>query len=112
MPLYPARALERAMKIREVITRAMSGKITWIETAEIVRIYLYSLRRGRNVRLDWRPQDGICAGHRTRRGWLYDDGIYARVWVSAVWSKNSKDVVGTRKTLGPDPIRPHMFLGG
>jgi hypothetical protein len=27
MPLYPARALERAMKIKEVISRAMSGEI-------------------------------------------------------------------------------------
>jgi hypothetical protein len=29
MPLYPARALESAMKISEVITRAISGKINW-----------------------------------------------------------------------------------
>src|SRR5213593_1619709 len=29
MPLYPVRALERAMKIKEVITRAMSGQFTW-----------------------------------------------------------------------------------
>jgi hypothetical protein len=27
MALYPARALERAMKIKEVISRAMSGEI-------------------------------------------------------------------------------------
>ena len=33
MPLYPARALERAMKIKEVITRAISGKINWIQAA-------------------------------------------------------------------------------
>ena len=36
MPLYPARALERAMKISEVITRAISGKINWIQAAEIL----------------------------------------------------------------------------
>ena len=38
MPLYPIRALERAMKIKEVITRAMGGLITWIEAAEIIGI--------------------------------------------------------------------------
>ena len=36
MPLYPARALERAMKISEVITWAISGKINWIQAAEIL----------------------------------------------------------------------------
>jgi len=47
MPLYPARALERAMKIKEVITRAMSGEYTWIEAAEIIGITDRSMRRWR-----------------------------------------------------------------
>ena len=47
MPLYPARALERAMKIKEVITRAMSGQINWLEAAEIIGITDRSMRRGR-----------------------------------------------------------------
>jgi transposase len=47
MPLYPARALERAMKIREVITRAMSGQINWLEAAEIIGITDRSMRRWR-----------------------------------------------------------------
>jgi transposase len=47
MALYPARALERAMKIREVITRAMSGKINWLQAAEIVGITDRSMRRWR-----------------------------------------------------------------
>jgi transposase len=47
MPLYPARALERAMKIKEVITRAMSGQYTWIEAAEIIGITDRSMRRWR-----------------------------------------------------------------
>jgi hypothetical protein len=29
--LYPPRALERAMTIREVVLRAMSGEISWIQ---------------------------------------------------------------------------------
>jgi transposase len=47
MPLFPARALERAMKIKEVITRAMSGAINWLEAAEIIGITDRSMRRWR-----------------------------------------------------------------
>ena len=47
MPLYPARALERAMKIKEVITRAMSGQINWLQAAEIIGISDRSMRRWR-----------------------------------------------------------------
>ena len=36
MQLYPARTLERAMKIMELITRAMSGQINWMQLAEIL----------------------------------------------------------------------------
>ncbi len=47
MRLYPARALERAMKISEVITRAISGKINWIQAAEILGMSDRQLRRWR-----------------------------------------------------------------
>ena len=47
MALYPVRALERAMKISEVITRAMSGKINWIQAAEILGMSDRQLRRWR-----------------------------------------------------------------
>ena len=36
MQMYPAQELERAMKVKEVITRAMSGQINWIQAAEIL----------------------------------------------------------------------------
>ncbi len=35
MGLYPARGLERAMIVQEVILRAVSGKILWMQAAEI-----------------------------------------------------------------------------
>ena len=35
MEEYPARALERALKIQEVILRAISGEILWSQAAEI-----------------------------------------------------------------------------
>ena len=47
MALYPARAWERAMKIKEVITRAMSGQINWLQAAEIIGITDRSMRRWR-----------------------------------------------------------------
>ena len=34
--LYVAAAVERAMKIQEVICRALAGKLSWIEGAEIL----------------------------------------------------------------------------
>jgi len=39
--------LERAMKIKEVITRAMSGQFTWSQAAEIIGITDRSMRRWR-----------------------------------------------------------------
>jgi len=48
MSLYPARALERAMKIQEVILRAASGKIRWMQAAEILGISPRSRRSWRS----------------------------------------------------------------
>jgi len=36
--LYPAAAGERAMKVQEVILRAMDGRLKWYEAAEILGI--------------------------------------------------------------------------
>jgi transposase len=42
---YSARAVERAMKIQEVILRAISGQIMWMQAAEIIGISDRSMRR-------------------------------------------------------------------
>ena len=42
---YPKPALERAMKVQEVILRAMSGQILWMEAAEILGITDRQMRR-------------------------------------------------------------------
>jgi hypothetical protein len=39
MPKYSAVAWERAMKVQEVILRAMAKKITWWQAAEIVGLW-------------------------------------------------------------------------
>jgi transposase len=45
MKLYPGPAMERAMKLQEVILRAMSGEITWVQAAHILRMTPRNLRR-------------------------------------------------------------------
>ena len=44
---YPAAAVERAMKIHEVILRAMSGQLTWWQAAEILECSERTVRRYR-----------------------------------------------------------------
>src|SRR3979411_401691 len=44
---YPRAAVERAMKIQEVILRALAKKITWWQAAEIIGISDRQMRRWR-----------------------------------------------------------------
>src|SRR6516162_1136033 len=44
---YPEAAVERAMKVQEVILRAMAKRITWWQAAEILGITERSMRRWR-----------------------------------------------------------------
>jgi hypothetical protein len=48
MESYPRAAVERAMKVQEVILRAMAKKITWWQTAEIIGISDRSMRHWRH----------------------------------------------------------------
>src|SRR5437762_7752857 len=48
---YPRGAVERAMKVQEVILRAIDGKLTWVQAADILG---YSPRTIRRIR--WRLQ--------------------------------------------------------
>jgi transposase len=45
--LYPPSALERAMKVKEVIFRAINGEYTWLQAAEILGMSPRSVRRWR-----------------------------------------------------------------
>src|SRR2546426_7071505 len=44
---YPKAAMERAMKVQEVILRAMAKRITWWQAAEIIGISDRHMRRWR-----------------------------------------------------------------
>src|SRR5262245_10867526 len=45
--LYPVAAVEWAMKLQEVICRALAGSVTWVQAAEILGMHPRSLRRWR-----------------------------------------------------------------
>ena len=47
MQFYPEAAMERAMKIQEVILRALAKRITWWQAAEIMGISVRQMRRWR-----------------------------------------------------------------
>jgi hypothetical protein len=63
--LYPPAAVERAMKVRDVIVRAIGGELTWIQAAEILGCTARSVRR-----LRWRDEhagyDGLLDHRRGR----------------------------------------------
>ncbi len=64
MAVYPASARERAMKVQEVILRALNKQITFWEAAHIARISPRHLRRlyQRYRRLGFgHPSRPICA---------------------------------------------------
>jgi hypothetical protein len=65
MESYPRAAVERAMKVQEVILRAMAKKITWWQAAEIVGMSDRQMRR-----LRWRYEnygyDGLLDRRRGR----------------------------------------------
>src|SRR6202051_947966 len=60
---YPRAAVERMMKIQEVILRAMAKKITWWQAAEIIGMSDRQMRR-----LHWRYREHGYDGLFDRRG--------------------------------------------
>ena len=55
---YPQPALERAMKVQEIILRAVSGQINWIQAAEILGISCRQMRRWK-IRYELYGYDGL-----------------------------------------------------
>ena len=62
---YAVIAVERAMKIQEVILRAMSGALTWLQAADILGMHPRSLRRWR-ARQQRVGYDGLLDRRRQR----------------------------------------------
>ena len=73
MEAYPRAAVERAMKVQEVMLRAMARKITWYQAAEILGITDRHLRRWRE-RYEQFGFDGVLDRRRCKgRGWWRGD---------------------------------------
>lgn len=65
MGLYPQAAVERAMKVQEVMLRAMAKKITWFQAAEILGMSDRHLRRYRE-QYERAGVDGVVDRRRCR----------------------------------------------
>ena len=55
---YSPKAVERAMKVQEIMLRAMSGQILWIQAADILGISARQMRRWKR-RYEHRGYDGL-----------------------------------------------------
>jgi transposase len=62
---YTVIAVERAMKMQEVLLRAMSGELTWLQAADILGMHPRSLRRWR-ARQERVGYDGLLDRRRQR----------------------------------------------
>ena len=58
MRLYSEAAMERAMKVQEVILRAMAKRLTWWQAAEVLGISVRQMRRWR-YRYEQEGYDGL-----------------------------------------------------
>src|ERR1700740_1557378 len=65
MEFYSRAAVERAMKVQEVILRAVARKITWWQAAEIIGISDRQMRRWRERYEQW-GFDGLLDRRRCR----------------------------------------------
>ena len=58
MEAYPRAAMERAMKVQDVMLQAMAKKITWWQAAEIIGISDRQMRELEKTRLTRDPWHG------------------------------------------------------
>lgn len=63
--MYPAAAMERMMKVQEVMLRAIDGRLTWYEAAEILGISDRQMRRWKQRYEQW-GYDGLFDRRRQR----------------------------------------------
>jgi transposase len=66
--VFAAAAVERAMKMQEVIVRALSGALTWLQAADILGMDPRSLRRW-GARFEAGGQLALCDRRRRRPSW-------------------------------------------
>ena len=62
---YPMPAVERAMKVQQVILKAMSGQLQWWQAAEILGVSCRTMRRWKE-QYEQRGYDGLFDRRRRR----------------------------------------------
>jgi transposase len=64
---YPCAAVERAMKVQEVILRAVDGRLKWYQAAEILGISARQMRRWKGRYERWGTTGCSIGAASTRR---------------------------------------------
>src|SRR5215472_12984875 len=87
MDSYPKAAMERAMKVQDVILQAMAKKITWYQAAEIIGISDRHMRRWRE-----RYEEGGFRGLFDRRRGSHRPGGCRWQWWNGSWSSTGRSI--------------------
>ncbi len=95
MDSYSKAAVERAMKVQEVILRAMAKKITWWQAAEIIGISDRSIATLAQTKGNVKDVQGIL-GHSNPD---ITAGVYLQTIEEGV--KQTLDAIYTELTAGP-----------
>jgi len=95
MVSYTQAAMERAMKVQEVILRAMAKKITWWQAAEIMGISDRHMRRGRERYEEFR-YDGLFDRRRGKPS-------QRRVPLAIAVDVRTPDKIMIHRIIGDDP---------
>src|SRR5271157_5940004 len=103
MVVYSKAAMERAMKVQEVILRAMAKKITWWQAAEIIGISDRQMRRWRE-RLEEFGYDGLFDRPPSGHGGAGVGAVSGPVF-------RSERTAFSREAAGRAPDRVELHLG-
>src|SRR5438552_978874 len=120
--VYVAGAVERAMKVQEVILRALSGQLTWLQAADILDRSPRSIRRLR-LRYERYGYDGLFDRRRrddgpargahdlgTADGPLHRPCPLGRAYARRRWGGRSHQAHASRPGLGPPRHRTYPRL--
>jgi hypothetical protein len=76
-----AAALERTMRIQEVLLQVMAGKLTWIQAADVLGVSARTMRRYR-WRIEQHGYEGLHDGRRVDRAWNAVPQTELKRWLS------------------------------
>jgi hypothetical protein len=108
METYPRAAVERAMKVQEVIMRAMAKQITWTQVGEIIGLCDWQMRRWKERYIEF-GYDGLF-DHRVIRQRIADafsnTAAIEHVGNTAVPDLAAKPIIDIDVLLISEPMLP------